>query len=140
MFVHFFPRSESDGKRDYYTLECLLYFLKNIKRSHPDYVKQAKGEVPIVHRPDRRDLIQYLEGNLQKKDLKSLDQSAPLQMPINFKRSAQEELRKSDTSFGGSAAKKPRLEHNQSEIKERLAAKLDGPQESKLSINKANLK
>ncbi|TRY63174.1 hypothetical protein TCAL_00483 [Tigriopus californicus] len=132
--------SESDGKRDYYTLECLLYFLKNIKRSHPDYVKQAKGEVPIVHRPDRRDLIQYLEGNLQKKDLKSLDQSAPLQMPINFKRSAREELRKSDTSFGGSAAKKPRLEHNQSEIKERLAAKLDGPQESKLSINKANLK
>ena len=46
--------SESDGKWDYYTLECLLYFLKNIKRSHPDYVKQARGEVPIVHRPDRR--------------------------------------------------------------------------------------
>ncbi len=56
--------SESDGKWDYYTLECLLYFLKNIKRSHPDYVKQARGEVPIVHRPDRRDLIAYLASSL----------------------------------------------------------------------------
>ena len=44
--------------------------------------------MPIVHRPDRRDLIGYLEGNIAKKDLKSLDLSAPLQMPTNFKRTA----------------------------------------------------
>ena len=41
-----------------------------------------------MHRPDRRDLIGYLEGNIAKKDLKSLDLSAPLQMPTNFKRTA----------------------------------------------------
>ena len=128
--------SETEGGQwDYYTLECLLYFLKNIKRSHPDYVKQARGEVPIVHRPDRRDLIGYLEGTIQKKDLRSIDQSAPLQMPTNFKRSAEDKI---DSGVG---FKKPRLEQqSQSEIKERLAAKLEASQEGKLSINKANLK
>ena len=35
---------------DYYTLERLLYFLKNIKQSHAEYVRGAKGEVPIVRR------------------------------------------------------------------------------------------
>ena len=73
--------TEKDGKWEYYTLDCLLYFLKNIKRSHPDYVKQAKGEVQIVRRPDRRDLVSFLEGHTQKKDVRSIDQSAPLQMP-----------------------------------------------------------
>ena len=67
---------------DYYTLECLLYFLKNIKQSHAEYVRQARGEVPIVRRPDRRDLTGYLDGTIQKKDLKSIDQSAPLQVGL----------------------------------------------------------
>ena len=35
---------------DYYTLECLLYFLKNIKQNHAEYVRQARGGVPIVRR------------------------------------------------------------------------------------------
>jgi len=26
---------------EYYTLECLLYFLKNVNLSHPAYVKEA---------------------------------------------------------------------------------------------------
>ena len=46
-----FCSSESDGKWDYYTLEGLLYFLKNISRNHPDYVKQATTDkMPYVHR------------------------------------------------------------------------------------------
>jgi parafibromin len=84
--------------------------------------------VPIVHRPDRRDLSGYLEGTIQKKDLKSIDQSAPLQMPTNFKRSAEEKI---DSGIG---AKKPRLEQQQSqqsEIKKRLADKLNTAQEGK---------
>ena len=44
--------------------------------------------IVISSRPDRRDLTGYLDGTIQKKDLKSIDQSAPLQMPTNFKRSA----------------------------------------------------
>ena len=42
---------------DYYTLECLLYFLKNIKQSHAEYVRGAKGEVPIVRRYSQCRLI-----------------------------------------------------------------------------------
>ena len=124
-------RTEADGKWEYYSLECLLYFLKNIKRSHPDYVKQAKGQVPIVHRPDRRDLTAYLTGQVDKKDLKSIDHSAPLQMSSNFKRTAEEKLE-------GSGAKKARVDPN--EFKERLAAKLDAQPQGKISIDKANLK
>ena len=35
--------------------------------------------IVILSRPDRRDLTGYLDGTIQKKDLKSIDQSAPLQ-------------------------------------------------------------
>lgn len=40
---------DADGKKkwDYYSLECLLYFVRNIKRSHPDYVRQ--GEQKSAH-------------------------------------------------------------------------------------------
>ena len=40
--------SVCSSDKEHYTLECLLYFLKNIKRSHPDYVKQARGEVSFA--------------------------------------------------------------------------------------------
>lgn len=127
----FFHRSETDGKWEYYSLECLLYFLKNIRRTHADYVRQAKGEVPIVHRPDRRDLIAYLQGSIEKKDLKSIDHSAPLQMSTNFKRSA-------ESTMDSGPAQRPRLDNDQ--FRERLSAKLDAPAPGRLSINKANLK
>ena len=49
--------------KDYYTLECLLYLLKNITLQHPVYVRQAASEdIPIVRRPDRKDLLAYLKG------------------------------------------------------------------------------
>ncbi len=40
---------------------------------------------------------------MQKKDLKAIDQSAPLQMPTNYKRAAEERAE------GAALAKKPRL-------------------------------
>lgn len=38
----FINRTGKDGtQKEYYTLECLLFFLKNISLSHPVYVRQA---------------------------------------------------------------------------------------------------
>lgn len=153
--------TEKDGTWEYYTLDCLLFFVKNIKRRHPEYVRLAKGDVPIVTMPDRRDLIGYLEGNIPKKDVKSIDQSAPLHMPAtNFKRTAAvlEDHHKDEDAVLASASKKPRLDSESSnnlatatnentapisagDFKRRLADKLDGTQEGgRLSINKANLR
>ena len=33
--------TKDHGLWEYYTLECLLYFLKNISLQHPAYVKEA---------------------------------------------------------------------------------------------------
>jgi len=58
--------SGKDGTaKDYYTLECLLYLLRNITLQHPVYVRQAASEdIPIVRRPDRKDLLGYLKGEV----------------------------------------------------------------------------
>lgn len=128
--------NKEDGTWEYYTLGCLLYFLKNVQLLHPAYVRQAAGEdVPVVRRPDRRDLLAYLRGTDQQIP-KSIDKSARLEMPTHVKRTAEDKL------DGGQASKKARLDANASsqQLKERLAAKLDAPQDGKLSINRANLK
>ena len=77
--------------KEYYTLECLLYLLKNIALQHPVYVRQAASEdVPIVRRPDRKDLLAYLRGETQSST--SIDKSAPLEMPTQMKRGADDTL------------------------------------------------
>ena len=49
--------------KDYYTLECLLFILKNVSLTHPVYVRQAaKENIPVVRRPDRKELLAYLNG------------------------------------------------------------------------------
>ena len=77
--------------KEYYTLECLLYLLKNITLQHPVYVRQAASEdVTIVRRPDRKDLLAYLKGDNQSAP--SIDKSAPLEMPTQVKRTADDSL------------------------------------------------
>ena len=34
------------GPKDYYTLECLLYLLRNITLQHPVYVRQVSRQSP----------------------------------------------------------------------------------------------
>ena len=34
--------------KDYYTLECLLYLLKNINLQHPVYVRQVKNTTSVI--------------------------------------------------------------------------------------------
>lgn len=69
---------------------------------------------------------------------KSIDKSARLEMPTHIKRTAEDKLESM------SAVKKARVDQGQAttqqELKDRLAAKLDAPQDGKLSINRATLK
>jgi len=70
-----------NGKtNEYYTLECLLYLLKNINLQHPKYVRKAvQNDVPIIRRPDRKELLLYLQGKTNSAP--SIDKSALLEMP-----------------------------------------------------------
>lgn len=129
------------GAWEYYTLETLLYFLKNTDVSHPVYVRKAAGEdVAVVRRPDRKELLAYLRGT-DNNIPKSIDRSARLEMhvrTVDIKRTAEESIE------APSVAKKARVEGQattQQELKDRLAAKLVAPQDKgPLSINRPNLK
>ncbi|ELW68065.1 Parafibromin [Tupaia chinensis] len=90
--------------REYYTLDSILFLLNNVHLSHPVYVRRAATEnIPVVRRPDRKDLLGYLNGEA-------------------FKRAADEVL---------AEAKKPRIEDEECVRldKERLAARLEGHKE-----------
>jgi len=108
--------------KEYYTLECLLYLLKNITLQHPVYVRQAAGEdIPIVRRPDRKDLLAYLKG--ESSSAASIDKSAPLEMPTQVKRTAEDNLE--------STQKKPRYDESASQkLKDQLAMKYGANQET----------
>ena len=108
--------------KDYYTLECLLYLLKNITLQHPVYVRQAASEdIPIVRRPDRKDLLAYLKG--ETNTAASIDKSAPLEMPTQVKRTAEDTME--------SAQKKPRYDESASQkLKDQLAMKYGASQEA----------
>eukprot|EP00092_Neocalanus_flemingeri_P019010 GFUD01020598.1.p1 GENE.GFUD01020598.1~~GFUD01020598.1.p1 ORF type:complete len:520 (+),score=166.60 GFUD01020598.1:49-1608(+) len=118
--------------KDYYTLECLLYLLKNITLQHPVYVRQAAGEdIPIVRRPDRKDLLAYLKG--ESTTAASIDKSAPLEMPTQVKRTAEDSLE--------SAQKKPRYDEGASQkLKDQLIMKYGDNQEAGAQGTGANIK
>lgn len=117
--------------KEYYTLECILYFLQNVELSHPVYVRQAASStVPVVRRPDRKDLLAYLKGETATSA--SIDKSAPLeiamQRPMQVKRAAEATSKES--------VKKPRIEEEAlQKERERLASKLDAPKESALTTD-----
>ncbi|KAH8033036.1 hypothetical protein HPB51_005834 [Rhipicephalus microplus] len=73
--------SGKDGApREYYTLQCLLFLLRNVHLSHPVYVRQAAAEnIPVVRRPDRKDILAYLNGETATSA--NIDKSAPIEIP-----------------------------------------------------------
>uniref|UniRef100_A0A8D2BRR6 Parafibromin n=1 Tax=Sus scrofa TaxID=9823 RepID=A0A8D2BRR6_PIG len=90
--------------REYYTLDSILFLLNNVHLSHPVYVRRAATEnIPVVRRPDRKDLLGYLNGEASTSA--SIDRSAPLEIGLQrstqVKRAADEVL---------AEAKKPRIE------------------------------
>ncbi|GLH14067.1 Parafibromin [Gryllus bimaculatus] len=113
--------------RNIYTLECLLFLLKNVTYPHSMYVRQAAAEnIPVVRRPDRKDLLAYLNGETATSA--SIDKSAPLEIPTQVKRTADDSLE--------SVAKKPRFEETQvQKVKEQLAARLDAPKEASVTVD-----
>ena len=48
-------------------MESIYFLIKNVKLSHPIYVRHAAAaEIPVVRRPDRKDLLSYLNGEISK--------------------------------------------------------------------------
>ncbi|KAI4459288.1 cdc73 domain protein [Holotrichia oblita] len=122
-------KSGKDGTpKEYYTLECLLFILKNISLTHPVYVRQAAAEnIPVVRRPDRKELLAYLNG--ETASCPAIDKSAPLELPTQVKRSA-------DYDGPESIAKKPRFEDTHvQKVREQLAARLDAPKEASVTVD-----
>ncbi|KAH8420844.1 hypothetical protein KR222_006504 [Zaprionus bogoriensis] len=120
--------------REYYTLECLLYLLKNVMLQHSVYVRQCAAEdIPAVNRPDRKELLAYLNG--ETPTCASIDKSAPLEIPTQVKRTAD-----GDAASGESAAKKARFEETQvQKVREQLAARWDVNQKE-TAVNMDNIK
>ncbi|XP_046995367.1 parafibromin [Schistocerca americana] len=118
---------KGDHAKEYYTLECLLFLLKNVALSHPVYVRKAAAEnIPVVRRPDRKDLLAYLNGETASSA--NIDKSAPLEIPTQVKRTADDSAENS--------AKKPRFEETQvQKVKEQLAARLDAPKEASVTVD-----
>ena len=72
---------KDNAPKEYYTLECILYFLQNVELQHPVYVRQAaSSNVPVVRRPDRKDLLAYLKGETATSS--AIDKSAPLEIAM----------------------------------------------------------
>ncbi|KAJ8932914.1 hypothetical protein NQ318_002864 [Aromia moschata] len=114
--------------KEYYTLECLLFILKNEALVHPVYARKAYAEnMPVVRRPDRKDLLAYLNGEIA--DCPSIDKSALLEIPMQVKRS-------DDYNELESLAKKPRFDdiHLQKAKETEIAAMLDTPKKSSVSV------
>lgn len=110
--------------KEYYTLESLLFLLKNVGLSHPMYVQRAGNQnIPVIKFPDRRGLLAYLNGELDTSP--SIDRSVHLEMGIpapSSKRSNDEPHRE--------AVKKPRLESEEMRAdKQRLVVKLEARKE-----------
>ncbi|XP_072015917.1 parafibromin-like [Amphiura filiformis] len=115
-----------DGQpKEYYTLDSILFLLKNVQLSHPIYVRRAAADnIPVVRRPDRRGLLGYLNGETATST--SIDKSAPLE--IALQRPSQVKRTIDDT--GHDPSKKVRFEEEQvRQDKERLAARLEAPKE-----------
>jgi len=141
--------SGKDGNpRDYYTLDCLLFLLKNVTLQHPVYVRQAAADsIPVVRRPDRKDLLAYLNG--ETASCASIDKAAPIEIPMQVRRAiGTAQAGGSGLGVGGGITredvneippnKKPRLEDQQMQrVKEQLAARLEAPrQDNMINVEK----
>lgn len=102
---------------------------------HSVYVRQCAAEdIPAVNRPDRKELLAYLNG--ESSTCPSIDKSAPLEIPTQVKRGPE-----GDAATGHeNAAKKPRFEETQvQKVREQLAARWD-VNKKETTVNIDNIK
>ncbi|XP_076056090.1 cell division cycle 73 hyrax isoform X1 [Oratosquilla oratoria] len=120
--------SGKDGApKEYYTLECLLFLLKHVSLTHPGYVRKAAAEnIPVVRRPDRKELLAYLNG--ETSTAAAIDKSAPLEIPTQVKRTIED--------ASDSAAKKLRFDDSAAQkLKAQLALRFDAPKKTSIVSN-----
>ncbi|XP_065830132.1 parafibromin-like [Oscarella lobularis] len=132
-------KTGKDGlAKDYYTLESLLFLLKNVALSYPLYVQRAVAQkIPVVRLPDRRGVLSYLNGEVDSSP--SVDKSAPLELGVQRSASVGKAVKRPPETEEDSTAKKQRLEEQEAKMKldrERLAAKLDAPKQNELLTDK----
>lgn len=115
------------SQKEYYTLDSILFLLKNVQLNHSQYVRRtAADNIPVVRRPDRRDLLAYLNGELATST--SIDKSAPLEIlprPAQFKRPLE------DTQLD--SGKKVHFDEEVRHGKELMAQKLEERKERPLA-------
>lgn len=150
-----YTTDDDKSKKEYYTLECLLYFLRNMDVTHAHYVKQAgPDKKPVVRRPDRNGLLAYLKGESQTAP--GIDKNAPIPSlrlsvaDIN-KRCQQQSSKDTGSTLSShssssqghndpnrtseSPVAKKRLPHDDdiSKVREEFAARLNEPSNKKLA-------
>lgn len=121
--------------KEHYTLEALLFLLRNVHLSHPIYVQRAgAAKVPVVRFPDRKDLLAFLNG--EKETTASIDKSAPLELPVQ--RSISLASKRPLQEGSGEGSKKARIEDGQAryDIQEWLASKLQDKKEGAVTTEK----
>ncbi|KAG8319619.1 parafibromin-like isoform X2 [Homalodisca vitripennis] len=92
---------KNGAPKEYYTLESLLFLLEHVTLPHSTYVRQAVAEnIPVVRRPDRKDLLAYLNGETTTSE--NIDKSAPVDFPTQVQFVIDESTE--------SVAKKPKLD------------------------------
>ncbi|XP_068210894.1 uncharacterized protein hyx isoform X2 [Palaemon carinicauda] len=126
--------SGKDGApKDYYSLECLLFLLKHVSLTHPTYVRKAAAEnIPVVRRPDRKELLAYLNG--ETSTAAAIDKSAPLEIPTQrqddvvcvqiIKSSSEKDIEEVDYISARSKQRQRGL-HSRSLVKEDVIFRLD---------------
>ncbi|XP_038063550.1 parafibromin-like [Patiria miniata] len=113
---------DAGESKEYYSVDSILFLLKHVKLTHPNYVRQAAAtNVPVVRRPDRRGLLAYLKGETATSA--SIDKSAPLEIAVH-------QAKRTIDDTQNDPSKKIRFEMEQvQKAKERLAAKLEPSKE-----------
>lgn len=123
--------------KEYYTLEALLFLLKNVHLSHPIYVQRAgAAKVPVVRFPDRKDLLAFLNGD--KETTPSIDKSTPLELPVQRTATLSAKSKRPLAEGSSEGSKKARTEDGQAryDIQEWLALKLQDKKEGAVTTEK----
>lgn len=82
----------------------------------------------VVRRPDRKDLLAYMNGELQISE--RIDKFAPIELPVPFKRGDDEKA----------PVKRPRMDTEKTiRDREKLQARLDAPRDQTATVSTAKL-
>ncbi|KAG8265771.1 accessory factor associated with RNA polymerase II [Homalodisca vitripennis] len=120
-------RSDNGAPKEYYTLECLLFLLKHVRLTHSAYVRKAVAEnKQVVRRPDRKDLLAYLNGEAATSV--NIDKNAAVDIVRPVKRAR-------DGSVENMSKRRKLEDVQEQRMKQRLAAWLDTPKQASVTVD-----